>query len=194
MLFKENDPPKKIWELDEKLLEQSPFTYEVYAGTLRAKNKKELLLEGDKASWSPDSLQQLDLTTFPLVDDFCIELHSVFHSRSSLADPSTENTLIDFTSAQHGILVRTAFLDLMASSETSIAIGPQDNPYMDCDQGYLLVVFVHENFVYILSGNDDANLNLYTTWFKVPAETYAEAWIDIKKWYQWKMNNKPRFL
>ena len=182
MLFKKSDKSLKAISIDQELIENSIFAYSIHRGLLWAENKKELLLDGKANSWSPESLRQLHLNEFPLIEDFRIELNATFFPEGEFG-PS-ERTFVDFVSLQHGILLRTLFLETFVSSRSSIPTGTLEKPHVDGDEGYFLIIFQHEKLVYFLRGNWDENANLYHTWFKVPAETYAEAWLHIKQWYE----------
>lgn len=190
MLFRKDDKPVKNISIDAESFDNSIFSYSVSAGLLWASNKRGLLLDGKPNSWSPESLQQLHLNDFPLVEDFRIEFNSIFRPEEQVGP--REYVSVDFLSREHGILIRTMFLETYVISNASIPTGTLEKPHIDADEGYFLVIFQHEKFVYFLC-TSDIDRNLYEIWFKVPVETYAVAWLHIKQWYEVRRKGEIRF-
>ncbi|MFH1670808.1 MAG: hypothetical protein ABIA92_04460 [Patescibacteria group bacterium] len=182
----------KTINLDHKHIDLSPFKYSVYQGVLWAENKEELIISDEKTSWSPTSLKSLDLDKFPLIKDFYIEMHTSFSVYDGTSRDKEEIS-IHFRSRDHGVLFTTSdyMTHYLNPTNTSIPSGTIEKPYHDSDQSYNVVIFHNNDHVYMLSGNDDEHDNLYSNWFKVPKETYATAWLNVKKWAKIRLTDVP---
>jgi len=57
--------------------------------------------------------------------------------------------------------------------------------YSDLDQGYSVIIFDENDYVYVLYGwTDEDHFNKFGTWFKVKKQIYISQWIALTEKYK----------
>ncbi|WP_216641131.1 hypothetical protein [Solibacillus sp. R5-41] len=133
------------------------------------KNKSHV--NDDKTLHASD-VQQLDLTSFPIVKDFEVVV--------------TEDTnMLSFYSAKRKEQLTTfpRHYALEECDEEDIPLGTRTEPYIDRKESWQIRIFEENDFVYILQGH---NKNIHT-WYKTPRNAYLKQWIKLLKRY-WQKN------
>ncbi len=95
-----------------------------------------------------DSIATLLLDSFPVIDDFSIELRQTV--------PKFGNHLF-FVSAANGDLISFPWWDhverdLQRWTQRNIPLGTKDKPFYDLEQGWQVVIFEERPWVYVLQG------------------------------------------
>ncbi|GCE26419.1 hypothetical protein KDA_19030 [Dictyobacter alpinus] len=125
-----------------------------------------------------DMSQLPPLTDFPLIEDFDIVLMRL--KITNIRDDPFSHYDLRFFSPSRGYLANTLYSPVKSTYSISFdgAFGTLQLPYYDFDQGYKLLVFEDDLFVYVLQGGDWGN-DEYHTWFKVDKPRYYERWKNI---------------
>jgi hypothetical protein len=114
-----------------------------------------------------------DLDTFPVVEDFRVQLV-----------PSDEGGKhIEFASAAHGRLAGFpewdhADRDLRHFVASDVPLGTIDEPYDDRDDGWRIDLFEYDGWIYVAEG-DDADATEPARRFRVRRERYLQAWAAL---------------
>lgn len=111
--------------------------------------KNEKLLRLKESQCYADSFKELDLSSFPVINDFEIRL---YNQRGRLG------WHLKYYSDSLGILSSfpwwdNVYKDLIGMTIDEIPIGSIDNPYDDLEQGWQLVIWQKRNYIYIIEGN-----------------------------------------
>lgn len=116
-------------------------------------------------------VQQLDLTSFPIVKDFEVLV--------------TDANLISFYSAKRKEQLTTfpRYYVLEEWDEEDIPLGTRTAPYIDREKSWQVRIFEENDFVYILQGH---NKDIHT-WYKTPRKAYLKQWLKLLKRY-WQKN------
>lgn len=134
-------------------------------------------------SYDPDAPQadRLDhehmaLDTFPLIEDFEIVLermHIIYEKVETISD-----AFVWLYSPSRGylthMLLHNSQKDL-CKPDFTIPHGDFQHPHDDIDQGYDILLFEDELFVYIITGNWEIK-DSDDTWFKVEKHRYYQEW------------------
>ncbi|MDB4979129.1 MAG: hypothetical protein JWM56_1315 [Candidatus Peribacteria bacterium] len=127
-------------------------------------------------SWNyARGLVSMDLEPFPLVDDFEIRLHE------------TENfgMHVAFSSSALGIISTFPWwdnveMDIPAMTQETFPCGTLEKPYDDMEEGWQILIFAVEGFVYVLQGAEPG-CTTFHTWYKVEKNRYFQAWEKVKE-------------
>ena len=120
-----------------------------------------------------EELSRLDLTAFPLIEDFAIKLKKT----------GIFGTHLYFYSEHWGQLAAFPWWDnvekdLPKYTSRDIPNGGLEGPYDDLEQGWQILIFEDETFVYILQG-DDPMCTEFEKWLKVNREKYYSEWMRV---------------
>lgn len=119
----------------------------------------------------------IDLATVPLARNFVVELREL----------EDLGRIVHFTSADGGELAwfpawEHAERDLPHMNAIDVPLGSIDDPYDDRDEGWRIVIFEHEGFVYVFE-DDRPNGTLFPRRFRVPRDAYIVAWAGLMDTY-----------
>ncbi|MEJ8553361.1 hypothetical protein [Tepidibacter sp. Z1-5] len=143
------------------------------------KNSKKLAFKKDKEGNTIWSFTCLDLDEFPLIDDFKIKIkYNGEYLGNHLYFINTQNEILaSFPWWDH------VDKDLINMNIENIPLGPINGAFDDLEQGWHIYIFEHNNYVYILEGEEPC-CEEFEVWFKVNKEVYINEWIkkinDIK--------------
>ena len=120
-----------------------------------------------------ECLNKLDLLAFPLVEDFIIKLEQT----------GTFGIHLYFYSDQLGRLASFPWWDnvekdLSSYTSSDIPVGDFDEPYSDLEQGWQIIIFEDENFVYIMEGQEPCCTE-FPIWFRVTRDRYYNEWMRL---------------
>ncbi|HSP35685.1 MAG TPA: hypothetical protein VLU46_15340 [Thermoanaerobaculia bacterium] len=101
----------------------------------------------------------------------------------SVAVSDSEDRHIEFRSARDGKLAafpawEHADRDLRHFTAVDVPLGSMDAPFEEADEGWLISIFEHRGFVYVLEG-DDIDADEVDRYFRVPRERYLQAWAAL---------------
>ena len=104
--------------------------------------------------------------TLPLVDDFAVTV--------------ADDTTLEFVRPGYGRLAgfpawEHAARDLVHLTPYDVPIGTREEPFMEEDEGWRIVIFEENGFVCVLEG-DSPHAEEFDTAFRVRRERYLEAW------------------
>ncbi len=129
------------------------------------------LKKPNNADCGPPALEDLRLTEFLEIEDFEVVLEEMIGTDMGYH--------VRFYSKTMGFLAGFPWCDhaeqLLATSDFSLPLGSAANPFYDCEQGWEIVIFPYENFVYIMEGDFDGHGDYYA-WFKVSEHKYRSGW------------------
>ena len=120
-------------------------------------------------------LRKLDLDAFPIIDNFKMEL---------IDTKSDMGFHLRFVSEHLGILTSFPWWDnvqdiLTQTSDDSI-VGSISNPFDDLEQGWQILIWEHENYVYIMEG-EEPQCTEFAVWFRVGKQRYYTQWEALKR-------------
>ncbi|HMJ65083.1 MAG TPA: hypothetical protein VK615_07010 [Candidatus Binatia bacterium] len=120
-----------------------------------------------------DEIKSLDLSAFPPVNDFTVDLR----------DTGEFGQHIGFNSETLGPLAGFPWWDnverdLPTYDSTRIPLGTYDQPFDDCEQSWQIVIFENAGYVYIMQG-DDPCCTEFATWFRVERNHYVNEWLRL---------------
>jgi hypothetical protein len=118
-------------------------------------------------------LESLNLTDFPLATDFSIKMSEAFDFGKHLW----------FQSETYGSLTTFPWwdkvnIDMQKQPDDFNLLGTFENPHDDLEQGWQILIFEKDNFVYIMQG-DEPRTKEFSIWYKVTKEKYLEEWRKI---------------
>lgn len=118
------------------------------------------------------NLQTLNLHDFPLVDDLYAEIRDF---------GSTLGGHLFFLSKRLGELTSFPWWDNLTPQNLSLdpPLGSFLEPFNDCEQGWQILIFEHDEFVYIMQGNDPG-VEEFHTYFKITKGDYLSAWERLR--------------
>ncbi|MGN4126861.1 hypothetical protein ACMGD3_17910 [Lysinibacillus sphaericus] len=127
-----------------------------------------------------DNLKNLNLELFPVVNDFELLITKkrvkhysefvYFYSRSK-----NEN----LTTFEYWKNAKTFLKDF---KKRDIPTGTIDNPFSDFDQGWQIIIFEENGFIYVLQGGEfDHENNTIHTWYRTSKEAYFNEWGNLLK-------------
>ncbi|MDQ0112429.1 hypothetical protein [Paenibacillus harenae] len=64
---------------------------------------------------------------------------------------------------------------ILEDIESAIPMGTINNPFVDVEQGWSIVIIRKREFVYLMQSNDPA-ANNFNRWYKVLLENYLDQW------------------
>ncbi len=119
------------------------------------------------------SLRALDLSAFPLIADFSIELR----------DSEEYGQHVHFVSPSRGELASfpywdNAERDMRHFVADDVPLGSLDEPVEDADVDWQIVIFQHAGFVYVLEGSAP-HATEFDVWFRVPRDRYINEWARV---------------
>ena len=141
-------------------------------------NSHPLILPEDPTAF-PNSLprwklSELNLKAFPEIEDFRI---ATFKSKGY-------GYHLAFKSPAHGVLTSFPWWDHvdkdMAKGIQEIPMGTIQNPFYDLEQGWQLLIFLHEDQIYILQGKEPGDNN-FQTWYRVDLDRYLSEWNRVRE-------------
>ena len=120
-----------------------------------------------------DTLDELPLDGFPVIDDFAVVL----------GDAGESGSHIEYVSARHGRLAHFpawdhAERDLPHFTPGDVPHGTLHAPWDDRDDAWRLLLFEAGGYVYVLEG-DAPNAHEFPRWFRVPTVRYIQAWAAL---------------
>ncbi len=130
-------------------------------------------------------ISQLDLKSFPLIEDFEIVLIDTEHKEFGKH--------VGFFSKKEGNLSSFPWWD-NADLEIKNWI-ESDLPcqFEDCEQGWQIVIFQDNDYTYILEG-DEPSVESFTTWYKVKKDQYLLEWNKLLMYIKKNTNFENRDL
>ena len=117
-----------------------------------------------------DSLDGVAFDSFPVIDDFMVELR-----------PYDEGGLhVEFTSASHGQLAHFpawdhADRDLRHFVPSDVPLGTVAEPFDERDDAWRILLFEQGGYIHVMQG-DSPTATTFATFFRVPVTRYVEAW------------------
>ena len=113
------------------------------------------------------------LESFPLINDFAIALEDGGEGGRHIAFTSgIDLRLAGFPAWDH------ADRDLRHFTPGDVPIGTFEEPYVDADEGWRILICERGGFVHVMEGNAP-NTEDYPVFFRVPATRYVQAWAAI---------------
>lgn len=118
-------------------------------------------------------LCELDLVSFPFVHDFTVKLKKT----------NSFGFQLYFHSDSLGRLASFPWWDnvekdLVGYMSNNIPVGNLQLPFDDLEQSWQIVIFEHEDYVYIMQGMEPCCIEFFA-WFKVPRTRYFEEWSRV---------------
>ncbi len=122
-------------------------------------------------------LDPLPLHLFPLIEDFDILLERVI-SKYEDGEETDSDVFLWMFSPSRGYLAHflNNALHYMRQSNFLLPHGSVDAPYYNLDEGWHIMLFEDDTYIYILTGNWSRNPNSFETWFKVEMHLYYHQW------------------
>ena len=119
------------------------------------------------------AMRDVALDGFPVISDFAVELRE--------SDDAGQH--VYFVSGKEGDLASfpywdNAERDMRHFSAEDVPLGSLDEPVIDADEDWLIVIFEHRGFVYVMEGNEP-QATAFDVWFRVPTERYLAAWAAV---------------
>lgn len=113
-------------------------------------------------------LAELDVDKFPAAANFKIELFS---------DPSLSGHGLHFIDSHLGLSIEFPWwdnvdADLRRWSISDVPLGSLDQPFVDLEQGWQVLLWRLGDWVFIMQGDDEA----FHTWIRVPVDRYLSEW------------------
>jgi hypothetical protein len=133
-------------------------------------NDAPLTLLKPDVPWLVFDIASLDLSQFPTVSDFRLDL------RDGPLGPH-----LFFTSDDLGTLAGFPWWDgvvtgLERMTVADIPLGTIQEPYCDLDQGWTILIFETSGYVYVRQGGEDRYT--YRSWFRVTRTRYVREWVQ----------------
>ena len=126
---------------------------------------------------SPDyiaELPKLDLDSFPVIDDFHIQLFDA-------GEPMGMH--IRFISDLQGILIGFSWWDhvdqVIQRKDFSIPTGTLEHPFNDGDQSWQLLIWEHKDYVYMMKGKE-LQCTEFPVWIRIPKSLYYSEWKKLQ--------------
>lgn len=121
--------------------------------------------------------QQLPLHLFPLIEDFEISLERCIEKYEDGVEEDSDVYLHLF-SPSRGYLAHflDSSLQRMRQSNFFLPDGNFDTPYYTLDEGWHIMLFEDNEYVYTLTGNWERHPNSFEIWFKVEKHLYYRQW------------------
>jgi hypothetical protein len=124
-------------------------------------------------------VSDLPLKNFPLVQDFEVRLE-----RFKVDGEVKFGVNVYFFSFSRGYMASFPWWDCaerdLIKETFQIPFGDFDQPFEDCEQGWEIIIFADDEFVYVLEGNfelPDAPIEeRFYLWFKVDKSAYLGEW------------------
>lgn len=163
----------------------------------RFKNEKTLFADNYRTNTKIGNLEiydgvflELDLDSFPLISDFKVDINKF-----------RESGLIYYYSENNGLLTYLLWSSHIGDNLNNMTVekipcGTMSKPFWDVDQGYSIVIFENNEYVYIMNGQDrsmeegidlDSGYELFFSkfpiWFKVAKKEYINEWVKILSKY-----------
>jgi hypothetical protein len=110
----------------------------------------------------------MDRDDLPTIDDFDVVVRD---HRIEFVDGDGER-LARFPAWQH------ADRDLRHFGPDDVPLGSIDEPYEDFDEGWRITIFENAGFVHVFEADDPHHTD-YPRAFRVPRDTYLEAWARV---------------
>jgi hypothetical protein len=120
-----------------------------------------------------DALPAVDLTAFPTIADFTIELRESqeFGQHVHFVSP-TRGELAGFPYWDN------AERDMRHFVAEDVPLGSMAEPVDDADEDWQIVIFEHRGFVYVLEGSAP-HTQTFDVWFRVPRGRYIAEWARV---------------
>ncbi|HKB79827.1 MAG TPA: hypothetical protein VKH35_08935 [Thermoanaerobaculia bacterium] len=120
-----------------------------------------------------EALGALDLSEFPTIGDFAIEL----------SDSEEFGQHVQFVSPSHGELAGFPYWDNVDRDmrhfvAEDVPLGSIGEPVDDADVDWQIVIFEHAGFVYVLEGSAP-HATEFDVWFRVPRDRYIAEWARV---------------
>jgi len=120
-----------------------------------------------------ESLGGVELSEFPTVPDFTIELR----------DSEEYGQHVHFVSPAHGELAGFPYWDNVERDmrhfvAEDVPLGTIGEPVDDADEDWQIVIFEHGGFVYVLEGAAP-HATEFDVWFRVPRDRYITEWVRV---------------
>ena len=120
-------------------------------------------------------LSTLDLDRFPEIHDFQMRLSGA----KSLTDQH-----LQFISPTLGVLASFPWWDDANNSffhrPGFHLFGPIDDPFSDTDQGWQILIWKHQDYIYVMEG-EEPNCRDFSVWFKVHESHFINQWHQLKE-------------
>jgi hypothetical protein len=119
------------------------------------------------------ALRAVDLSEFPVVKDFEIELRESeeFGQHVHFVSP-TRGELAGFPYWDN------AERDMRHFVAEDVPIGSMSEPVEDADVDWQIVIFEHAGFVHVLEGTEP-HATRFDVWFRVPRDRYIAEWARV---------------
>jgi hypothetical protein len=119
------------------------------------------------------ALRDLTLEDFPVVSDFGIELR----------ESEEFGQHVHYVSASAGDLAGFPYWDNVERDmrhfvAEDVPLGSMNEPVVDVDVDWQIIIFEHRGFVYVMEGNEP-HATEFDVWFRVPTARYLEAWASV---------------
>lgn len=114
------------------------------------------------------SFALLPFAKFPIVADFYV----------NTIKTAVFGYQLEYRSDLYGTITTFPWWDRVEHRFKTMAdmpIGTLEQPFSDLEQGWQLYIFQHDDFVYILEG-DEPICEQFSRWFKVSADLYTARW------------------
>ncbi len=120
-----------------------------------------------------NALRAIDLTSFPLIADFTIELR----------ESEEYGDHVQFVSPTRGELAGFPYWDNVERDmrhfvAEDVPLGSIDEPVDDADVDWQIVIFERAGFVYVLEGSAP-HTTRFDVWFRVPRDRYIAEWARV---------------
>ncbi|WP_405018572.1 hypothetical protein OHV05_17795 [Kitasatospora sp. NBC_00070] len=109
-------------------------------------------------------IEGFDLEGFPEAGNFEVELFD---------DPEVDGLSLRFVDRLLNVTVAFPWWDRMeAWSEADVPTGTISEPFADLEQGWRILIWEHQGFVFVMEGDDD----VFHTWIRIPVAVWSAAW------------------
>lgn len=148
----------------------NPETLKILESVLKFSKSETKILR----TWSYIAdLKSLDLSIFPLINDFTVRL----------IDTEIFGKQVDYFSPKEGVLTSFPWwdnvdMDIKNWTVKNIPLGTAETPFDDLEQGWQVLIFQDGIYVYILEG-DEPGCEEFSSWYKVSLEKYTEEWQKV---------------
>ncbi len=127
-----------------------------------------------------DGIQKLDLEKFRVMHDFNLALRNAGPFGMHVIMRDKKRRIAGFPWWDH------ADADIYKMTAESIPLGTAARPYSDCEQGWEILIWAVDDYVYVLqgTGEDDGNesdLEKYECHFRVARSAYCAEWEKLIK-------------
>lgn len=129
------------------------------------------------------------MSLFPLVEDFVVlpvfgEI-TAWHTRQPhLVGAQFHSSSVGYL-AGHQWWEQIFYINKLEHnfSSQNVPKGTAENPHWDFQPGWHIVIFEHEDCIYILQADDDQS-DEFSIGFRVRSEDYSRAWLEALKHYE----------